>query len=228
MVDRAILWKGRSQLTGTPITLTVTGLDGSSDNPKTGPMAQTWILAGGVNPMAAVANGRDTAICGNCPLRGGPNGRQCYVQVKNAPRAVFKKNRRLRGQIVPASQVVPALRGRSLRMGSYGDPCAVPLRVWQKFLAAARTWTGYTHQWRTAAPSWRRYVMASVDSRAERDQAWSLGWRTFRVLEHSDTVDAGEVLCPASKEAGQRTTCDRCGLCSGTSNPCKSVAIYKH
>jgi hypothetical protein len=46
--------------------------------------------------------------------------------------------------------------GRLVRLGSYGDPAAVPVWVWQAVMKQADGGTGYTHQWKDAAPlSWR-------------------------------------------------------------------------
>ena len=70
--------------------------------------------------------------------------------------------------------------------------------------------------------------MYSADSLADAQLAWSKGWRTFRVMSGVDSITENEVLCPASKEAGYRTTCDQCKLCSGTSVKGKSVAIVAH
>jgi hypothetical protein len=72
--------------------------------------------------------------------------------------------------------------------------------------------------------------MASVDSEAEATEAHAMGWRTFRV---SDPVTwrkmPGEGLCPASYEAGKRTTCVDCGLCSGTAGKGRaSIVIPDH
>lgn len=36
----------------------------------------------------------------------------------------------------------------TVRIGSYGDPAAVPTRVWEELVKNARNFTGYTHQWR--------------------------------------------------------------------------------
>ncbi len=88
--------------------------------------------------------------------------------------------------------------------------------------------TGYTHQWITAAAQpLRSLVMASVDSPVQRDIAKLLGWRTFRTKHASAPVLPGEIVCPASEEAGKRTTCARCGLCDGSRtvlNPDRSRA----
>jgi hypothetical protein len=53
--------------------------------------------------------------------------------------------------------------------------------------------------------------------------------RTFRVIDSvSSIVKDKEILCPASKEAGYRTTCDSCKLCSGSNISAKSIAIVAH
>ena len=70
--------------------------------------------------------------------------------------------------------------------------------------------------------------MASVDTESERAAATLLGWRTFRVTAQGEAIDALEILCPASEEAGKRTQCERCKLCSGLSRPAKSIAIPSH
>ena len=69
----------------------------------------------------------------------------------------------------------------------------------------------------------------SADSYEESKKFWSKGFRTFRVLQKNEELDTKyEVLCPASKEAGKRTTCEQCVLCSGSNINAKSVAIYQH
>jgi len=92
------------------------------------------------------------------------------------------------------------LRGRTVRLGAYGDPAAVPFQVWQALLAYAAAWTGYTHQWRRA-PELAAYCMASVDTPGERAEARFLGFRTFRVRAAGQAVETREVVCPASAEA---------------------------
>ena len=46
--------------------------------------------------------------------------------------------------------------------------------------------------------------------------------------ESDEVVKGSEVLCPASKEAGRRATCDTCKLCAGASIKAKSIAIVLH
>jgi len=115
-------------------------------------------------------------------------------------------------------------RGRFIRIGTYGDPAAVPSEVWDKLLSECDTWTAYTHQ-----KPWRPDIaMQSADSHAEAIAHWKAGRRTFRVLADLWHIDnANEVLCPASKEAGRRVQCTACKLCKGSSLA-KSIAIVKH
>jgi hypothetical protein len=56
-------------------------------------------------------------------------------------------------------------------------------------------------------------------------EAQALGWRTFTT---SKTTLEKQVVCPASKEAGKRTNCVRCGLCGGTSVNARSIQIKPH
>jgi hypothetical protein len=70
--------------------------------------------------------------------------------------------------------------------------------------------------------------MASVDSLDEYTEAQAMGWRTFRVRRQDDAVTDDEKPCPASEEAGHRTTCRDCGLCCGRERDAKSVVIIAH
>ncbi len=223
----AIFYRGRSLLDNAPIVGIVTGLARPSHNPKTGDMLQTFILRSRISPVDAVTSGRDSSICGDCKLRGtSAADRTCYVTVFQAPLAVYCAYRR--GNYAPLD--LDSIRGRAIRLGAYGDPAAIPTHVWQMLLTGASTWTGYTHQWRTADPQLRKIIMASVDSEDERVVADALGWRTFRVRPTTDDpIDhESEVVCPASAEAGYRTDCEHCGLCQGQHRPAKSVVIAAH
>jgi hypothetical protein len=69
--------------------------------------------------------------------------------------------------------------------------------------------------------------MASTETVLMNNLAKKLGFRTFFVTD-GIKVD-GSVLCPASKEAGKKTTCEKCLLCSGTTGKSKkSINIKKH
>lgn len=205
----------------------VTGTGRSSTNAKTGGMLQVWILATRDNPVQAVKSGLDAMVCGDCPHR----GTTCYVQVGKAPLGIWKKWSRGGYAFLPKSRYPEVFSGRMVRWGAYGDPFYIPIDIvrWISFFAAG--WTGYTHQWRrTDATALKPFVMASVDSEQERIQAARAGWRTFRVRGEGAPLMAGEITCPASKEAGHRTVCADCMLCDGNAfqGVRKDISIQVH
>lgn len=211
-----ILYDGPSRLDGLPIVAIVT--EGST-NPKTGPMAQVWIMRSDVPPGAAAASGADSSVCGDCMHRPAKLG-TCYVNIWQAPRRVydtFKAGRypALAPALAPARWPwLPAVR-----LGAYGDPAAVPLDAWLHLTGHCPTWTGYTHQWRHLTdPAWRALLMASTDTEAETQEAQALGWRTFRVRRKGELVGQGEFICPASEESqhsAAQHTCMTCKSCNG-------------
>jgi hypothetical protein len=75
------------------------------------------------------------------------------------------------------------IKGRSVRLGSYGDPAVVPMDVWINLLSLASNHTGYTHQWRDPAKQdYKSILMASVDTQQDITDATELGWRQFAVV----------------------------------------------
>lgn len=88
--------------------------------------------------------------------------------------------------------------------------------------------TGYTHQWRTCDPRFKRLVMASCDTEQDYFDATADGWRTFRVRESDEPMLPGEIMCPASKEGGERVQCANCLLCNGSESGAKSIVIIRH
>jgi hypothetical protein len=211
MANGTILYQGPSLLDGKPIVCI--GLK-SSDNVKTGAMAQTFILRADIGPIEAVKTGGDESICGDCPHRGNGDGtaRSCYVTYHFGPNGIFKKFQR--GGYTDSP--VGFFKGLNLRLGSYGDPGAVPFEVWQNALEGTIGHTGYTHAWRKADPRLAGVCMASCDSESDRVEAMAKGYRTFRVRSASDSIMPGEFVCPASEEAGKRLTCENCKACAGT------------
>ncbi len=208
----------------------LTGLEGGSLNPKTGPMVQAWILRPELAPMDAKRQNLDDAVCGDCALRGrdGINS-TCYVTPWLGPHNVWKYFRR--GGYLDATwpELQALLEARYVRCGAYGDPAALPFDVWRTMLVTAAGWVAYSHAWRYCDPRLKTIAMASVDSELERLEAAGQGWRTFRIRGAHDPLVAGaECMCPASDEADHRTTCQRCQLCRGTNRPARSVAIVAH
>jgi len=233
------LWEGKSLIDGKHIIVLLTGLASDSNNTKTGAMMQTWILRYDVAPHEAIKTGDDESICGQCPLR--PllwkkakikiSDEPCYVKTWHAPLSTWKANRDL--PVTPLDEALELIDGRMVRFGSYGDPGAVPSWVWESMAHLKQT--GYSHQWKDQDVA--SFAMASVHSVKERQQAKSKGMRTFRIISSLDEIvrdkngKPEEILCPASKEAGFRTTCSECGLCDGSKGPNdrrKDIVIPAH
>ncbi len=216
------VWEGAG-FDGSPIALYMACVDRPSTNSKTGKMVQTLIMRTDIDPFQAVKTGQDAAVCGTCLVRGG-NG--CYVHVSRAPLTVWNTTP---GEVRYIGEV--ELDGKLVRLGMYGDPAAVPVPIWRRVLKRAAGWTGYTHQWARAHRAYASLVMASVESAAGREEAKARGYRTFRMLRSVDELAPGEILCPASEEAGKRTQCAKCKLCDGRRGPDdrrKDIAIVAH
>jgi hypothetical protein len=246
-----ILYQGPSELDGEPIVCIATGFARASQNAKTGDEIQTWILRADLNPYAATQNGADASICGTCPHRGtiepitprreAPSGegcaartrnvnRTCYVRITmGGPAAVWRAYRARSYSERPWADIREAVRGRMIRLGSYGDPAAVPAEIWHDLTAVAAGHTGYTHQWRTR-PDLQSLCMASVDTIVEYHKAKAAGWRTFRVRKNAYSAPfKNEVVCPASAEAGHKTTCSACKACGGLASRARAdIVIAAH
>jgi hypothetical protein len=234
MANAVIMYEGPSLIDGAPIVVIATNLANKSDNTKTGDMVQTWIMRSDVAPHDAIHSGADASVCGDCPLRGTiANGRNvnraCYVSTWQAPRSVYDAYRRGIYNRATPQQIAELFAGRRIRLGAYGNPSAAPYSIWQTALAKAAAHTGYIHNWRTAPREWTRLVMASVETPADAAIAAALGYRTFRVRRAGEELAPKEIVCPASKEAGYKTTCALCKACGGTSSKARAnVAILAH
>jgi hypothetical protein len=223
----AIIYNGPSLLDGKPIVVIATY---SNRNKKTGAVVQTYILCRDINPLEASKTGADFSICGDCIMRGevttNPQRKQakkrrCYVNLGQGVLIVWKAFQR--GVYLPGNAQDMG-RGRFVRVGTYGDPGAVPPSIWEDLLSECKTWTAYSHQ-----SGWRPDIaMQSADSYMEAKAHWEQGRRTFRVVVDILGVDySNETICPASKEAGRRVQCTACKLCKG-STAAKSIAIVEH
>lgn len=226
-----ILYEGPSALDGAPIVAVATV---GSRNPKTGDMVQVWIMRSDVAPHVATATGDDASVCGDCPQRHYLGG-SCYVTPFQAPLSVWKRYK-AGGYADEAwiKRVARALVTTPIRLGAYGDPCAVPLSVWESLIAqGCGKYSGYTHQWRTCAEGYRGVLMASCDNVREAAEARRLGWRYFLVVT---TPVAATWLPSRTVEClsdAQGTSCEECGICDGTRADSRnvlaaSVAIQVH
>lgn len=223
-----IIWEGPSLLDGSPLVAVALY---STSNRKTGGMVQTYILRADVDPVSAVASGADAAICGDCPHRGDGTGkgRSCYVFVGQGPLAVYRAYKRGRYPVATAADVEALTRGRTVRLGTYGDPMAAPAYIWEGLTAAAKGWTGYTHAWRTVAGAdaarWAALLMASVETAGQAAEAVAAGWRYYRTRQLGEVTPAAEIDCPSARGV----LCADCGLCSGTARAAaRSVSIEIH
>ena len=233
LVNGFTFYRGPSMLDGKPIRAVATCIKSDSTNVKTGAMIQVYIMPDDIKPSIAVKTGQDESVCGSCvhrPSLAIKNGASpCYVLVWQSVDRVWQASYK---DITNAEEIGRAIApsGKSVRFGAWGDPAMVPFDIMAALLRGASHHTGYTHQWRKF-PKFRHILMASVDTIEEREEAKKAGWRTFRVAEKftgEDIVLSGEILCPASEEAGKRTTCDKCGLCAGLSRKAKDIMIPVH
>ncbi len=229
-----VIWEGTSSYNGEKIVVIMTGLDGDSSNVKTGGMVQTYILLQDTHPLEAVKDGQDVAICGDCKHRPSlakdTDEARCYVEVGKGASMVWKAYKRGRYEKISRYEAAELVRGKNVRFGTYGDPCVAPIEVFQALASTAKGWTGYTHRWMdyNFNPEWKTLVMASVDNVFEKAVADDKGMRYFRVQIGYDAPLKGEINCPASKEAGARTTCNSCKLCMGSSIKAKNIVIADH
>jgi hypothetical protein len=209
-----ILFEGTSYIDGKPIVAIATGYKGKSSNRKTGAMVQVWVLRQDIPPTEAKKTGADFSVCGDCPLRQA-NGGGCYVNVGQAPLAIWRKYKRGGYPVWDKTAF-----DRPVRFGAYGDFAALP-PYFVAFLKAMSPagYTGYTHGWRyrqDLAP----VCMASVHTIEEKEYAKSLGFRTFR----TGNAGSGDILCPS--ETG--ISCAQCKLCCGSSKKAKDIYIPAH
>lgn len=242
MKQPIVIYLGPSMLDGAPIVVLASV---GSSNVKTGSMVQTWIMRADVNPSETSAQGLDSSVCGNCPRRHSLGG-DCYVQIVHAPRSVWAswdragqpgENWADHDQIV---RLTSDARQYGLRLGSYGDPAAVPHHVWRDLIAALapRSVVGYTHQWGKQSYhdvshndgvfhyQWLRVnVMASCDSVAEAATARSLGWRTFTAIPHGTPTPERSIQCPATRDRNP-LTCNTCGICDGAQGRPDRASVY--
>ena len=228
-----ILYQGASLINGEPI---VALAQSDSTNKKTGNMIQTFILDATVDPLEASRTGKDASICGSCPHRGTPNNndkgqatnRTCYVTLAHAPLGKYKAYKKgvYGTKTATLKEIAEFGSLQGVRLGTYGDPCAVPNNTWKALTSKALYSTAYTHAAINPMPE---SIMTSTDNLKQSIDAWSRSERTFRVISHVDQLyKRREILCPASEEMGKRATCASCKLCGGASVNAKSIAIVAH
>lgn len=229
-----IAYEGPSEIDGQPIVVIINKIDQTSANDKTGAMVQSFIIRSDIAPMAALQTGQDVSICGMCehrPVLAKENGKPpCYVQVGKSVQSVFHAYKRGRYVKADPATIARVLTGKRLRIGTYGDPFAAPVSMWQALIQYVSGHAGYSHQWQDTRfdhAAWAPLVMASADTIEQAAQANLFGMRVFRVSVGIDK-QAGEAACPASAEGGRKATCADCMLCGGTSKKARDIVIADH
>ena len=219
------LWEGASLLTGEPIVVIVTM---GGNNPKTDndfkSMVQTWIMLRDTPPHEAVKSGDDAGVCGNCIQRPSVGG-ACYVKTFQAPLSIWRAYKRGNYNNVINLE---NLRGAELRLGSYGDPSAVPFDIWRNLIdkVQPRLMTGYTHQMSHKAFDKRmaEVCMISADTPKVALKAHAQGFRTFRMTTDTEQLLPNEIICPNDTDG---VKCIDCGLCDGAGDK-PNIAILAH
>jgi hypothetical protein len=173
------------------------------------------------------------ANCIDCPMRGYGD---CYTHKYTQARGFFSMLKSIANiysdwDSIPKytrsihEELILMAVDKYVRFGTYGEPVLHGSKLVADMVEVAKSWTGYTHQWHKY-PEFSDVFMASVHSPAMEQKARSKDWKSFVTLS-SPTKEF--VNCPASKEADFKTSCDKCGLCSGTEGKGKkSIYILEH
>jgi hypothetical protein len=201
-----IAYDGPSLFDGKPIVVIITL---HSENSKTGNMIQTWIMRQDKKPTEIAKNGEDDSICGNCRFRSG-NG--CYVNLGQGVLKIWNAYRAGRYPHFNPEFHPQYLKGRGIRLGSYGDPASVPFSIWDYFSSYCDFKTGYTHAWKNN-PKLKGYIQASCDSIDEAKEAQLQGWKTFLVINPNNDIPREVGIECLSETHGKQ--CIDCKLCNG-------------
>lgn len=201
--------------------LVFTALNGSS-NRKTGDMIQTYLLDRETLTSEPSVFG---AKCSACPMVN-----KCYVSrdkmsVRSALARLLGEERTSYAHATLAD-VLPLLRGRKVRLGTYGDPSALPLADLKAIVNSAQGHTGYTHFWREIDTEYSAYLMASVEDSSAELLAQGLGYRSFRVITQETTERDVSSVAVECLNSSVGLTCADCLLCSGTSGRGRKVSIW--
>ena len=205
-----------------------------TSNTKTGQLIQNYFIPfEWIESKEKIGFLSDSKVCFDCD-HGQSKKKTCYVRKGQSAMGLASKVRSMRKiglENIPEfsseieADLLKAIDGKGIRFGSYGEPILLGENLIAKITKKAKFWTGYTHQWHKN--NWAKdYFMASVESAIISDVAQKSGFRTFFVGQPNDPKNY--VTCPASKEAGNKATCEQCKLCMGTSSKAKSVTILPH
>jgi hypothetical protein len=179
----------------------------------------------------------DGKVCFDCPfaVSNGAKVSACYthkmMQYSGFLSSIRSIGLKLEWENIPefsdaiANEIISDAANLYVRFGTYGEPSLLPLDLIRSISAVAKNHTGYTHQW-MRKPEYSAFLMASVHNPNQAEFAAKQGWKSFVAAKQGIE---GLVNCPASEEAGFKSTCSKCGLCSGSEGKGKkSVWILQH
>lgn len=205
----------------------------ASDNIKTGPMIQLWIMARNVHPVESRRTGHDATLqCQGCPHA---SNQGCYVSPL-ALMAIYRtyKSNGYTHLHMGSPEWAAFFDGASVRFGAYGNPSMIPLEMVSDIVDRCYSHTGYMHDWHLMpidlAKAYGRFFMASTEP-SNVAYAQNLGLRTFTVVPEAPEDKRLGIECLADKAGIQ---CIDCGLCDGNSRsasrslPLPSVWIKAH
>lgn len=175
----------------------------------------------------------DGANCLDCPFSGNQGAGGCYTHKFNQYVGFLSMLRSIdESNLTPLDEqkvatICDMVHGTYVRFGTYGEPSLLPVALVESMTLLASSWTGYTHQWQKDwANEFGAFFMASTHDQSGTDAAKGLGFRSF--IASKEGAEVG-VVCPASSEAGFKSNCATCGLCSGTTGKGrKDVKILEH
>lgn len=181
------LWQGKSLYDSKLIMAIITNLLRKSENPKTGHMAQLWILPTLEPPYVAIKSGLDSSVCGDCILAlskaklARANGRKipsCYVGRRSyqAPTSIWKTTIDIPVLLKEGLNAIKESK-YSIRYGAYGDIAMLPEELIQLIKdVSPPKHTAYTHQpHRVWAQHLKNIAMASVHNLYDANLFQSLG-----------------------------------------------------
>ena len=170
-------------------------------------------------------------VCFDCPFRGYlkcyTHEYQQYSGFLSMLKSIVREFTELK--YIPSvhlleKRIVEISQGRYIRFGTYGEPTLLPVNLVGDMVKVSKSHTGYSHQW-AKKPEFSAYFMASTHTEGQAVIAQKMGFRSF-IATNKPVKTA--VTCPASKEAGFKSTCEKCGLCSGERKGTKNIVILEH
>ena len=175
----------------------------------------------------------DGTNCLDCPYSGNQGKGGCYTHKFNQYVGFLSMLRSIKfSDLTPLDaekfmDAVELCKDSYVRFGTYGEPSLLNFALVKAMSWNAKSWTGYTHQWKKVwALPYSKYFMASTHNKEETYKAKQKNYRSFIA---STTGTEKAVTCPASAEAGFKSNCASCGLCSGMlGKGKKDIKILEH